>query len=197
MQDPNTTSEHKKLWNQQLIEYISKTSTFFLHAGFFVGVTLIAIARYSRNVPAELTVLMAIWSVALLLHGLVTRWAESSSETIPHKAEDGILKTVFFSSLLNAVMWGMWTLATDGRDSTPWHLTMWLVLAAVMVFTLIIGKRMLYAHWMKEFQHDNPAQFEEMKTKRGDSLLEELQLVDDGELSNYLDDTSSHRLEKR
>lgn len=196
MRDSNAIAEHKKLWYRQLIEYIFKTSTFFLHTTFFVGVTLIAIARYSRNVPAELTVLMAIWSVTLLLHGLVTRRSESSFETIPHKTEDPILKTIFFSTILNAMMWSMWTLATDGRDSTPWHLTMWLVLAAVTVSTLIVGKRMLYAHWLKEFLHDNPTPFEEMKSKRGENLLEGIQLDDDGELSNYLDGTSNRRLEK-
>lgn len=107
------------------------------------------------------------------------------------------MRTVFVASALNAVMWVMWGLATDAREAAPFHLTIFITLIAVAISSLVIGKRALYAHWLKEFQRDHPMYFEETKAKRHEDNLETLQLDADGEISNYFDDSSSLRLEKR
>jgi hypothetical protein len=65
-------SELKSLWLQSVLNFIFRTSTFFLHAGIFVGASLIGIARYIYDAPVGITALMTLWSVALLLHGVMT-----------------------------------------------------------------------------------------------------------------------------
>ncbi len=64
----------------------------------------------------------------------------SLSDSDRPKSQDGLMRTVLFSSAISAAIWVMWTLATDARDSTPWHLTIWLTLVVVATLTMIVGK---------------------------------------------------------
>jgi hypothetical protein len=190
-------SELQTLWLQSLLDFMFKASTFFLHAGIFVGAALIGIARYIFDAPMGITTLMTIWSVALLFHGVLTWRKETSTSPDPHIRKEGVLRTVFVAAALNAVMWVMWGLATDARSGTPFHLTVFITTITVLVSSLILGKRMLYAHWLKEFQRDHPMQFEDMKAKRDENILETLQLDTDGEMRDYVDDSNSLRRERR
>jgi membrane protein YdbS with pleckstrin-like domain len=198
MQYPDTTSGTKNILYQSVQESIFKISTFLLHSAFFTGATLIGIARYALGVPTGLIELMTIWSAVLVLHGVVTWQRESSSVSADtRKSRDGILKTAYFASIVNAIMWVMWTLATDTRNAQPLHLTIFIVLVAATASVLIIGKRVLYAHWLKEFLRDHPGYFEETKAKRVENIHEDLQLDDDGELAADMEDINYLRLKKR
>ncbi|MBK8024046.1 MAG: hypothetical protein IPK19_22105 [Chloroflexi bacterium] len=139
--------------SQPYLNVLFHASTYLLHAGLFVGGTLIGIARYSRDAPPLILAFMAVWSVALLLHGIGV-WRRQAM--LPAGA-NGVSRTVVLASALNAVMWVMWMLATDARDSTPLHLSVWIALVAGTVSALIGGKRILYAHWLREFMRENPA----------------------------------------
>ena len=190
MQYPYGSSNNETLWYRQLVKYFFQSTTFFIHASFFVAVILIGIARHGRSVPAEFTVLMTLWSVGFLLHGIMTYRTESPSESERPKSQDGVMKTILLSSAISAIMWVMWTLATDARDSTPWHLSIWLALLVVAILTIIAGKRTLYNHWLKTYSANN-SHYEKPKRKRYDTSKLSLELDDDGELPNNFDDTGS------
>jgi|GEM_PF-3133401 len=196
MQYSNVSSEQKSVWYQTFTARIAKTSMFFLQVVFFLGAALIGIARYAYAAPIGLTVFMTIWSIVLLLHGIVTWRKASATETGQDGGRDGILKTVFFASGLNAIMWVMWSLATDARNAAPFHMTVLLALIAGSVSALLIGKRMLYAHWQSQFLRDHPVYDQEMKAKRGEHSLEDM-LSEDGELTDHRDEASNRRLEER
>src|SRR5690606_20055061 len=126
--DPRATPGHKLRWRQHAKNTVLTRSTFLFHAGGFLAAALIGIARYSHDAPTVWTIGLAGWSIVLLLHGLVTYRTTDRSENNTSKERDGVLRTVLLASALNAVMWSMWTLATDGRDSSPWHLTILITL---------------------------------------------------------------------
>jgi len=188
----------KSLWLQSLLDFILRASTYFLHAGIFVGASLVGIARYIHDVPVGITTWMTLWSVALLLHGWLTwRKQEKSANSDSPRSATGVLRTVFVASALNTILWVMWGFATGAREAAPFHLTIFIALITVIVSGLILGRRLLYAHWLKEFQREYPLYFEETKAKRRENDSEALHLGADGEQSSYVDDTSSLRLEKR
>lgn len=161
-----------------------------LHAGFFVAAVLLGIARYGHAVPVIATLLMTLWSIGFLLHGIAIYRTGSSVESPTLKPQDGIVKTIVSSSVISAVMWVMWTLATDARDASPWHLSIWLTLIAAAISTIIIGKRTRYNHWLKTYTPDT-FDVEDSKLKRYDTSKLSLELDDDGEFPDNFDDTNS------
>lgn len=197
MQEKNSTPRNSPLRYPYFLEYLFKTSIFFLHSTFFVGAALIGIARYAFTAPAALTLFMTIWGIVLLLHGVMTWQKERSIVSGDIKPKDGIFKTVFFASILNAVTWSMWTLATDAGSAAPFHLTVMIALIATAVSSLIMGKRLLYAHWLREFHREHSTYFDETKVKHRGYSEEALQLEDDGELSPLFEDTNDRRLQSR
>ncbi len=173
---------------EQMKKYGFTFQAGFLHVGFFIAAILVGIARYGRAFPAELTLLMSLWSIILFLHSFVAYRVESSPENADRKPETDVFKAVLISSGINMSMWVMWTLATDGLDASPWHLTMWLVLVTLVISGVIVGKQALYNHWLKTHIHNNPDRFEELKRKRHDVPETLRRLETDGEFSYEFED---------
>jgi hypothetical protein len=162
-------------------DYIFSRQAYFLLAGMFVSALLIGIARYSHAVPAQYTLLMMLWSVGLLIQGLVIRSRQRARE---RETQDGIFTIALVASGINAFMWCAWTLATDALDATPWHLGVLLALISSIAAAVTIGKQMLYNHWEQTHAEKLLESVEETKRKR-DAVFH---LTDDGEFDDPLDE---------
>lgn len=193
---PSHLTSHNPSFFDLIKKYSFTVQASLLHAGFFIAAALIGIARYAYNFPTEMTLLMTLWSIILFLHTLIAYRAESQTDDAAPKRETGVFKTLVVSTAVNAVMWGMWTLATDGLDAAPWHMTILLALVTAVISGLQVGKQALYAHWLKTYMQDNPHLFAESKPKRGErqDVLNRLNV--DGELLYEHDDEEERRLRR-
>jgi hypothetical protein len=184
-----TQSENDQPLDKHFSRYLRNFFTarmFFSHFGLYFATVIIGIARYGHDVPSELTVLMAIWSIGLLLHGMKTRQSERGKASNVSSLRNDTLNVAFISSLVSAASWVMWTLATDGADASPWHLSAMFTILTGLIIVGLFSKQALFEHWSRQYR-PGPEIIEESKRKRGDLTEVSFRLSDDGEI-DFTDD---------
>lgn len=166
-----------------------RPSAFYAHAGVFILATLIGIARFSQSVPVTLTVLMTVWTIGLVLHGLLVRQAQQDSQ----QPSDSIFRVVLWASGGNALLWSMWSLISDAGSASPWHVSVMLATLTVLICGAIFGQRALYARWERDHQMK---QTDQRKPKRDETRTMH-HLTDDGEIAETVEEDERRYSEAR
>lgn len=180
----------------QLASFLFRINFFLIHVGIYIAADLVGIARYSVYFPTRMILLMTLWSILLLVHGIMTYNTEKTDHSSQGKHRDGIYRTALILAGVNAVFSVMWALATDATSSAAFHIAIMLTFLGVAVSALIIAKRVLYKYWLDSLLK-YPERFEELKRKREYATSSPLHLSDDGELVDELTEIDRENIEER